>query len=324
MNDNQIEQEIQAKGLTAPRVKTEDIEANIADEFYFTADNGVCGSYREMVELGRNKQEPVKALSLLTFCVLLLKNGFTVTGESACASPENFDADIGRKIARAKAVEKIWPLMGYELRSKLAAEQREEAFRQHALDVQSRLSRIQRGDSLAAFVDTELVYAASARCMCGAGMAYPVGIGTHGSWHCSDILTLRALTKGQDGASLHTPEMPFAFYEVKSESQPSARGATTRPAPASHVTADGSPSPSRVAGYTKADIKGTEFSVFDDALTVHFKDGHSEVVNRHDLSTPAGCDAMPEAIKVALDRANAKASLACATSPAVNSTGEAA
>ena len=49
-----------------------------------------------------------------------LKSRFTVTGESACASPENFDADIGKKIARANAVQKIWPLMGYELRSRLA------------------------------------------------------------------------------------------------------------------------------------------------------------------------------------------------------------
>ena len=60
------------------------------------------------------------ALSLLTFCVLVLKNGFTVTGESACASPENFDAELGRKIARQKAVEKIWPLMGYALKERLA------------------------------------------------------------------------------------------------------------------------------------------------------------------------------------------------------------
>ena len=51
------------------------------------------------------------------------KNGFTVTGESACASPENFDAEIGRKIARANAVQKIWPLMGYALKSKLASKE---------------------------------------------------------------------------------------------------------------------------------------------------------------------------------------------------------
>jgi Phage protein (N4 Gp49/phage Sf6 gene 66) family len=105
-DDSAIEQEIQAKGLTAPRVTPADIEGNIAGEHYFTA--GEATGYTEDV-----------ALKLLTFCVLVLKNGFTVTGESACASPENFDADIGRKIARANAVNKIWPLMGYALKEKL-------------------------------------------------------------------------------------------------------------------------------------------------------------------------------------------------------------
>ena len=114
MNDQQIEQAIQAKGLTAPRITPTDIEANIASEHYFTAANGVYGAGN-----GAAKERP-SCLSLLTFCVLVLRNGFTVTGESACASPENFNADIGRKIARENAVNKIWPLMGYELKSKLA------------------------------------------------------------------------------------------------------------------------------------------------------------------------------------------------------------
>ena len=48
-----------------------------------------------------------------------MKNGFTVTGEIACASPENFDAKLGRKIARQNAAQKIWPLMGYALKQKL-------------------------------------------------------------------------------------------------------------------------------------------------------------------------------------------------------------
>ncbi|MCG9111194.1 Gp49 family protein, partial [Laribacter hongkongensis] len=65
---------------------------------------------------------PPEPLELLTFCVLVLRNGFTVTGESACASPENFDSGIGRKIARQNAIQKIWPLMGYELRSHLASQ----------------------------------------------------------------------------------------------------------------------------------------------------------------------------------------------------------
>lgn len=107
-----IEQEIQAKGLTAPRITPADIEGNIAREFYFNAGDAVYP--------GPVVASPYEQLRLLTFCVLVLRNGFTVTGESACASPENFDAEIGRKIARQKAVEKIWPLMGYELRSKLA------------------------------------------------------------------------------------------------------------------------------------------------------------------------------------------------------------
>lgn len=62
-------------------------------------------------------------LNLLTFCVLVLvlRNGFMVTGESACASPENFDAEVGRKIARANAVNKVWPLLGFRLRDQLHA-----------------------------------------------------------------------------------------------------------------------------------------------------------------------------------------------------------
>lgn len=94
-----------------------DIEANIASEFYFRATDGVLGAS----EMGTVPAGIAKSLDLLTFCVLVLRNGFTVTGESACASPENFDAEMGRKIARANAVNKIWPLMGYELRTRLAS-----------------------------------------------------------------------------------------------------------------------------------------------------------------------------------------------------------
>ena len=120
MNDNQIEKEIQAKGLTAPRVTPADLEANIASEHYFTAGQGVTG------EVSSRDEQPYQlcydsSLDLLTFCVLVLKNGFTVTGESACASPENFDAELGRKIARQNAVNKVWPLMGYELKCRLSA-----------------------------------------------------------------------------------------------------------------------------------------------------------------------------------------------------------
>ncbi len=122
----EIEQEIQAKGLTAPRVTPADIEAEIASERYFTAADGVLGAYRNGGDVhpvgGTPSEEEHQTLGLLTFCVLVLRNGFTVTGESACASPENFDAEIGRKIARQNAVAKVWPLLGFRLRDRLQGE----------------------------------------------------------------------------------------------------------------------------------------------------------------------------------------------------------
>ncbi len=96
MSDS-IEQEIQEKGLTAPRVTPQRIDAVIAKE-EFHVFPGSC----------------------LTVCCLTLANGFTVTGESACASPQNFDPEIGRRIARDRAKTKIWALEGYLLRQHLS------------------------------------------------------------------------------------------------------------------------------------------------------------------------------------------------------------
>jgi hypothetical protein len=115
--DQQIESEIQAKGLTAPRITPADIEANIASEHYFTAADGICATIK--LPEGCAGFYVHESLTTLTFCVLVLNNGFTVTGESACASPENFDAELGRKIARQNAVAKIWPMLGFRLRDKL-------------------------------------------------------------------------------------------------------------------------------------------------------------------------------------------------------------
>lgn len=96
MNDVEIEQEIRAKGLTAPRITLEHIESVIASQ-----------------------QFHVFAGSQLTVCCLTLNNGFTVTGESACASPENFNAELGEKIALQKAKDKIWAIEGYLLKQRL-------------------------------------------------------------------------------------------------------------------------------------------------------------------------------------------------------------
>lgn len=121
-SDDLLEHAIQRAGADkAPRITPADIEANIASTFYFTAAQGAEKAARDNGSYAAGTPAEGQALGLLTFCVLVLRNGFTVTGESACASPENFNAEIGRRIARENAVAKIWPLMGYELRSKLAA-----------------------------------------------------------------------------------------------------------------------------------------------------------------------------------------------------------
>ena len=108
MNHQEIERSIQAKGLTAPRVTPQMIDDCIVAEYSFTADKALTGC-------------PLHdSLKLLTICVLVLRNGFTVTGESACVSAENFDADVGHRVAREKAKDKIWAFEGYRLRSQLA------------------------------------------------------------------------------------------------------------------------------------------------------------------------------------------------------------
>jgi hypothetical protein len=94
--EKDIEQDIRDRGLTAPRITPADLDAKIAGEQYHVFPG-----------------------TTLTVCCLTLANGFTVTGQSAAASPKNFDEEIGRKIARADAREKVWQLEGYLLRERL-------------------------------------------------------------------------------------------------------------------------------------------------------------------------------------------------------------
>ena len=100
------------KKMDYPKVTLDNIESIIQQEVFFTAAEGA--SYN----IEYKNTHP--SLSLLTFCILVLKNGFTVTGESACVSPENFNADIGKKIARENAINKIWMLEGYRLKQQLS------------------------------------------------------------------------------------------------------------------------------------------------------------------------------------------------------------
>ncbi len=104
---------------TAPRVTPADIESEIRSVHYFTASDAIQNE--SAVHEHGDEGWFLGDTQRLTICVIQLRNGFTVTGESACASPENFNAGIGRRIARENAVAKVWPLLGFRLKDKLAA-----------------------------------------------------------------------------------------------------------------------------------------------------------------------------------------------------------
>lgn len=101
-DETKLESELQAKGLTAPRLTPDLIDACIVSEAYHVFPG-----------------------TTLTVCALTLRNGFIVTGTSAAASPENFDREIGQDIARKNAREQIWAFEGYLLRERLSAAQAE-------------------------------------------------------------------------------------------------------------------------------------------------------------------------------------------------------
>lgn len=101
--------------MTEPRTITPaDIEGYVESEHYFNAHDAVT------YNAGGPTVAAPEPLKLLTFCVIVLKNGFTLTGLSACADPRKYNKEIGEKVARADALNKAWPLMGYVLRSQLA------------------------------------------------------------------------------------------------------------------------------------------------------------------------------------------------------------
>lgn len=93
MNENEIEAEIKRKGLTAERVTADDIDALIVGEDYHVFEG-----------------------TTVTVCLLKTASGFCVVGESACISLANFDAELGREIARENARNKLWSLEGYARR----------------------------------------------------------------------------------------------------------------------------------------------------------------------------------------------------------------
>ena len=102
-DDQSIEQLIKTKGLTAPRVTPEDLEAAIAHV-----------EYVKRLTFGG---------SVLRWAVITLHNGFTVTGRpSAAVSPANDDQEVGERVALANAKNEMWPLLGYALKERLSKE----------------------------------------------------------------------------------------------------------------------------------------------------------------------------------------------------------
>lgn len=106
-------EEYSAAKSTHPRVSLGDMEGKIERELYFNA--------ADMEERCLGTAQSGNPLSLLTICILVMRNGFTVIGKSAPASPENFDHEKGRRFAYEDAIKQLWPLEGYALREKLAA-----------------------------------------------------------------------------------------------------------------------------------------------------------------------------------------------------------
>lgn len=124
MNDQKIEAEIKAKGLTAPRVTLADIEHAIDHQYFFNALQGVEASMggpaavAQKVQAGQ--QPPHAHLHQVTVCVLILRNGHKVVGvNTGSISPEDFDEELARKLARQNAIDQIWPLMGFLLRQRI-------------------------------------------------------------------------------------------------------------------------------------------------------------------------------------------------------------
>lgn len=116
-----LEQEIQAKADKGPRVTPAALKDEIASAHYFTGADGVTGAkFNAVPRLTVGIDTSPTPLRLLTFCVLVLRNGFTVHGVSACASPENYNKEIGERIARENAEREIWPLLGFRLRDELS------------------------------------------------------------------------------------------------------------------------------------------------------------------------------------------------------------
>lgn len=144
---------------------------------------------------------------------------------------QEMEARLGRNIIHNPAKKEVMKKTKEQLQHEISALEKQlkplEA-ELHAIyeaegeDVEAKIKRCEMLQDK--FSPDELMYSATTRCMCGAGLACPKNSSPRGSWYCSAILTGQA-----ERGSSHDSAFPFAFYEIKSEDQPSAGGQTTRP-----------------------------------------------------------------------------------------------
>lgn len=125
MSSLEVTDRAAAAVAVAPRVTLKDIEDAIADKFFVNGGNVAAASLAEngVVSALASDQHVDKfpTVKVLTVCLMVMKNGFTVIGKSAPAAPENYNAELGRKFAYEDCIRQLWPLMGFALRDKLSA-----------------------------------------------------------------------------------------------------------------------------------------------------------------------------------------------------------
>lgn len=99
--------------MTTNTVTNEIIESKIAGVMYM---NGADMAKVNGMNIGTETENNLKRLTL---CVVVMENGFLLTGESACVSADNYVEATGKRIAFENATNKMWPLLGYALREEL-------------------------------------------------------------------------------------------------------------------------------------------------------------------------------------------------------------
>ena len=86
-----------------PIIPHEEVLSYIAEEHYYTLDKAVDSGFNR--------------LRLTTVCVLILKNGFVLIGTSATNNADKFDFELGKKYAKEKAINELWGMLAFQLRT---------------------------------------------------------------------------------------------------------------------------------------------------------------------------------------------------------------